>query len=272
MTMLDGITRKTLRDQRIGLLGWGASLSLLVGLYVAMWPSIRNQPSMRTMLDQMPKALRGLFSAGGADLSTSTGYVQVELLAFMGPMLLLIYAISSGASAIAGEEERGTADLLLTCGVSRAEIVIRKQLALSAGVVTLCLVTGTALIGEGALAGMALPVGHVAAAMTHLALLALTFGSFALALGAATGRATVSRAVPAFVAVLAYVVNGLGDVIDWLRPIRKASPFYQYIGHDPLRHGLSVAALIVSALTIGLLLGVAVVTARQRDFGNRAIS
>ena len=265
MTMLHGISRKTLRDQRHGLFAWAASFALLVAMYVAMWPSIRDQPSMRTFLDQMPKALRAMFAATGADLSTPSGYVQVELLAFMGPMLLLIYAITSGSAGIAGEEDRGTADLLFTCPVSRTEIVLRKAAALCLGVVGLCAVIGVSLIGEGAAAGMDLPIGNVIAAMTHLALLGLVFGTLALAVGAASGHAVLSRAVPAVLAVLAYVLNGLGEVISWLHPVRKLSPFYQYIGHDPLHTGYSLAALVVAALTVSLLTTVAVLAVRRRD-------
>lgn len=265
MTMLHGITPKTLRDQRYSLLAWAVSLALLVAMYVAMWPSIRDQPSMRTFLDQMPKALRAMFAASGADMSTPTGYVQVELLSFMGPMLLLIYAITTGAAAIAGEEDHRTADLLLTCPVTRTDVVLRKAAAMAAGVVGLSSVMGLSLIGEGAAAGMHLPIGHIAAAMVHLALLALVFGSLALAMGAATGHATASRAVPAIVAVLAYVVNGLGSVISWLEPVRKFSPFYQYIGHDPLHSGFSIAALLVAAATIAALTAAAVLTLRRRD-------
>lgn len=265
MTMLHGISRKTLRDQRHGLLAWAAGVASLVALYVAMWPSVHKEPSMTSLIENMPKALRALFAAGGADYSTPTGYVQIELLSFMGPMLLLIYAITTGAAAIAGEEERGTADLLLSCPVSRTEIVLRKAVALLVGVVGLAAVMGVSLIGEGAAAGMHLPYGHVVAAMTHLALLALVFGALALAVGAATGHAVASRAVPAVVAVAAYILNGLGEVISWLHPVRKFSPFYQYIGHDPLRSGFSLAALVVAGLTVAGLTLLAVVTVRRRD-------
>jgi ABC-2 type transport system permease protein len=40
------------------------------------------------------------------------------------------------------------------------------------------------------------------------------------------------------VAVLAYVVSGLGGIVDWLKPLQKYSPFYQYSGHEPLVNGL----------------------------------
>jgi ABC-2 type transport system permease protein len=263
--MLRTLAMKTLYDQRRGLLGWAIGLTLLTAMYVAIWPSLRDQPSMKDFLDKMPKAFRALFSANGADMSTAVGYVQIELLSFMGPMLLLLYAISSGASAIAGEEDRRTADLLLANPVSRERVVLEKLAAMVAGIVALCAVTALALITEGAAAGMHLPVGNVLAAMLHLALLALVFGCLALAVGAAFGHIGVSRAVPALMAVVAYVLNGLGSIVSWLEPLRVFSPFYQYIGHDPLRHGVSLVSVVVAAGTAAALVAVAMAGFRRRD-------
>ena len=33
--------------------------------------------------------------------------------------------------------------------------------------------------------------------------------------------------MPVLVAVVAYVVNGLGGLVDWLAPVQKLSPFYR---------------------------------------------
>jgi ABC-2 type transport system permease protein len=101
--------------------------------------------------------------------------------------------------------------------------------------------------------------------MTHMTLLALVFGTLALAAGAATGRPAVSRALPAVLAVGAYIVNGLAPVVSWLRPAQKFSPFYQYSGHDPLRHGLSLAGILVAVLTVLLLAAIAGAAFRRRD-------
>lgn len=263
--MLRTIASKTLYDQRRGLLAWTVSLVLLIAMYVAIWPSVRDQPSMQTYLDEMPKAFRALFAASGADMSTPTGYVQVELLSFMGPMLLLIYAINAGAAAIAGEEDRRTADLLLANPVSRTRVVLQKLLAMTAGTVLLGTVTGAALVGEGALADMDLPAGNVTAAVLHMVLLTLVFGCLALAIGAFTGSTTMSRAVPAMVAVVAYVLNGLGSIVSWLETARVVSPFYQYAGHDPLRNGVSWVAVVVALATAAVLAGIAVVGFGRRD-------
>jgi ABC-2 type transport system permease protein len=263
--MLRSVVGKTLRDQWRALLAWAVSLALLVAMYAAIWPSVRSQPSMDDFLDQMPEAFRSLFAASGADMSTPVGYVQVELLSLMGPVLLLLYTVTAGAASIAGEEDRHTMDLLLANPVSRSRVVLEKLAALVFGTLFLTAVTAVALLGEGALVGMDLPAGQVVAAMIHLGLLGLVFGALALAVGGLTGHAALSRAVPGVVAVLAYVVNGLGPIVSWLKPFRKLSPFYQYLGHDPLRNGLCGTSLVIAVGTVAVLAVVAVVGFRRRD-------
>src|SRR6476619_8662405 len=128
---------RALRDQTRVLLAWSVSAALLVAMYAAVWPSIRDQPSMSDFLDQMPEAFRSLFATSGADMSTPVGYIQIELMSFMGPMLVILYAVVQGSRSVAGEEERRTMDLLLTAPVSRARVLLEKAAAMVAGTVGL---------------------------------------------------------------------------------------------------------------------------------------
>lgn len=263
--MLANIFTKTLYDQRRSLLAWSVSLVLLVGMYVAIWPSMRDQPNMNDFLDQMPEAFRSLFATSGADMSTPVGYIQIELLSFMAPIAALIYAISGGAAAISGEEDRHTMDLLLANPVSRDRVLLDKFAAMALGTFLLAGVIGLALVAEGSLVDMGLPAGNVAAVMLHLALLGVVFGALALALSAWTGRLGLSRGIPMVVAVVAYFVNGLAPLVDWLEPLQKLSPFYQYIGHDPLREGVSVGSVLIAVATVVALVVIAVLGFRRRD-------
>ncbi|MGZ4436385.1 MAG: ABC transporter permease [Nocardioidaceae bacterium] len=259
------VLARTLADQSRSLAVWAGSAVALVAMYVAVWPSVEGQPSMSDFLDQMPKAFRALFSSTGADMSTPVGYVQVELLSFMGPLLVIGYAVVAGVNAVSGEEERHTLDLLLAHPVSRGRVVLERFAAMVLGTLLVAGVTGAALLLEGRLTGLDLPVGRTAATMLHLGLLGVVFGSLALALSAATGHSTLSRGVTVVVAVVAYVVNGLAPLVSWLEPVQKVSPFYQYVGHDPLRTGLSVAAVLVAVATALVLVAVAVAGFRRRD-------
>ena len=256
---------RTFADQGRALTVWAVSAALLVAMYVAIWPSVRDQPSMSDFIDQMPKAFRALFATSGADMSTPVGYVQIELLSFMGPLLVLIYAITTGVSAVSGEEDRHTLDLLLANPVSRTRLVVERFAEMLVGTFLLAGVTGAALLLEGSLTSMDLPVGGTSAAMLHLALLGVVFGALALALSAAVGHSALSRAVPVVAAVLAYIVNGLAPLVSWLEPLQKYSPFYWYVGHDPLRTGVDLTSVLAAVLTVLVLLAVAVAGFRRRD-------
>lgn len=264
--MTPDVALKTLRDQRRSLLLWTLGLVALMAMYVGIYPSMHHNSAYSDVINQMPKSVRALFigSAGG-DVTSGPGYLYVELLSFMAPMLVLLYAIGAGAGAIAGEEERHTLDLLLACPVRRPRVVVEKFLALSAGVVLLTGTLGVATIALGAAAGMQLSSGNVVATMVHLALLGLVFGSAATLVSAASGHLALARGAPALLAVAAYLVNGFAPTVGWLRPIRPASPFYQYLGHDPIRHGLAWSGVAVAAATVAVFVAVAAWAFRRRD-------
>ena len=264
--MLRSVVIRTLRDQRRALIGWAVAMVALVGMYVAVYPSVKGNSTFAKLIDQMPQAYRALFTTGtGVDFTTPAGYLNTELLTFMGPLLLMVYAIGSGSSALAGEEERGTIELLLANPISRSRVALGKFAALVVGTTTLSAVLWLALVAEGSAAGMALPVGRSGAALLQLDLLGILFGTTALCVGALTGRLALSRAVPVLVAVTMYLVNGLGPMVRWMRPLRPTSPFFQYIGNDPLRNGLSVRGLIVLVASAGVVLALGLASYRRRD-------
>ena len=72
------------------------------------------------MLDAWPDALKEAF---GLDAyTTGPGFLNTELFSMMFPIVLIAVALGAAAAATAGEEERGTADLLLAapCDAARA--------------------------------------------------------------------------------------------------------------------------------------------------------
>jgi ABC-2 type transport system permease protein len=112
---------------------------------------------------------------------------------------------------------------------------------------------------------MDVPLANGAAALFHLGLLGVEFGAVALLVGVLTGRLAAARGLPALLAVAAYLINAFAPLASWVRSVRWISPFYQYIGNDPLRHGLSLPAAMVTTMTTAALLALAVTAFRRRD-------
>jgi ABC-2 type transport system permease protein len=112
--VLSSVFAKTLRDLRRGFVWWSVGLTGMVALMVSVYPTVRDNPALDKLAKIYPDAFKGLFGFGGElDYSSPAGYLGIELFSFMVPLLLLIAAIGAGSNAIAGEEERGTLDLLL---------------------------------------------------------------------------------------------------------------------------------------------------------------
>jgi len=264
------VLARSLRDQRRAIAVWVLSLAALVGMYAGIFPSLRGSSAYAKVFEHMPEGYRALFGlTGGSDITSAAGYLNTELLSFMAPLLVLAYAIGAGANAIAGEEDRGTLEILLANPVRRTRIALEKFGALAAGTVVLCGALFAAVQLEGRATGLDVTVGGSAAAFGQLALLGIEYGALALLVGAATGHLTASRAVPALLAVAAYLLNGLALLSDALKPLRKLSPFYQYIGHDPLHNGTDAVSIVVSAASIAVLVGLALVAFNRRDVNAR---
>jgi ABC-2 type transport system permease protein len=257
---------RALRDARRRLVWWSVGLIGYVAVIAAVWPSVRTNEALLKLHDTYPESLKAFAGFGGEfDFSTPAGYLGAELFSVMLPLLLLVAGIGGGARALAGEEERGTLELLLAQPVSRRRVALEKLAALALELTTLAGVLFLALWASTAAASMRISPGHLLAATTAALLLALAYAAIALVAGAATGRRATAIAVPSALAVCAYLVNGLAPLVDLAHSIRKLSPWYHYAAADPLRDGLGLNTLVLVAIVIAATVLVPFVLDR-RDF------
>jgi ABC-2 type transport system permease protein len=241
----------SLRTARRGLLWWTLGLIGLVAMMVAIYPSLHGNEALERFLRDSPEALKAFTEFGGvADLSPA-GYLGREIFALMGPLLLLVAGIGGGAGAIAGEEERGTLDLLLSHPVSRRRLALEKLGALAAELTALTLVLWLSLLVGCKAVGMHISTWKLAAGCLSLLLVAVGFAAIAFLVGVATGHRARAIALTTALAVAAYLVNTLAPLTGALKPIRPLSPFYHYAAGDPLRHGLAGwHVLVLAGITV----------------------
>lgn len=266
--MLRSVFTKTLYDVRRSFAWWAAGFVGYVALIVGVWPSVRDNPALIRLHETYPEELKAFISFGGEfDFGTATGYLGAELFSLMVPLLLIVAAVGAGARALAGEDERGTLDLLLANPLSRNRLTLQALAALLAEVAGLAVVLYLALLAGSAAAGMDVSAGNLAAAIGSALLLALAFGGIAFALGAATGHRAIAIGVATAGAVAAYLVNGLAPLVDVIGSVRWLSPWYHYVAGDPLREGLSAGhALVLVAIAV-VAAAAAVVAFERRDIG-----
>ena len=262
--MLRNVFLKSLRDQRRSFTWWAIGLVALTLLTVLLYPALGDAPELNEVLGDEDSLVRA-FVGNIEDLTSPEGFLNSQLYFLGVPILLLVFAVAGGSGAIAGEEEKGTLDVLFSHPVRRSVVVLQKMYALILSTLALAAVIGITVVIGALFVDMDISAGGVASVTISSALLGAFFGALALAIGCATGRRSMTLGITGAVAVLTYFVNALQPVVDILEPARFVTPFYYYIGTDPLSNGLDLlhAAVLVGATA--LLTLVAVASFERRD-------
>ena len=264
--MLRSVFFKTIRDQRRSLMWWGLGMVLLTVVTGLFYPSMSSVSEFNELLADENSFIRA-FVGDVPDLTSPEGYLNSQLFFLMLPLLILGFAMAQGSGAIAGEEEKGTLDMLLSNPLERWRVVVDKSGAMLVTVLALAAVTWLGLAVGAAAVAMDISYVKMAEATLAAALLGMAFGALALALGSATGQRAISIGIAAGVGVASYFINALAPVVEVLEPFRWVSPFHYYSTADPLTNGLHLGHAGVLVALTAVLLAVAVVTFERRDLG-----
>jgi len=253
------VVAETLRERRRSLVWWTLGIVALVGLNIAFYPSISGDTSLSDYGESLPEGLRALFAGGELDIASPAGYLNSQIYALMGPLLLLVFSIGAGGGAVAGEEERGTLDLLLAQPLRRRDYVVQRFASLGVLVAALATVLLVTVALGSLVVDLSISFDKLVAATGSVALLAVFYGTLALAVGASAPGRGRAIAVAAVLAIAAWVFDGLAQTVGSLDPWRVLSPYYQALGQNPLREGVPWGGwALLTAGTLLLVAGAAV--------------
>jgi len=268
-SMLGSVFAKTLREHRRALVGWALGLVGVALMYSAFYPSIvDNAGPITSYLKTLPQTFQRAFLGSDVDFVTPGGYLQTELFGFFGPILMLVFAIGTGARAIAGEEEHGSLDLLLSTPLPRSRVVRDKALALVAGAAILMVIVWVALLVIGPPFDLSPGIANVGAACLMLFLLAVAFGTIALAAGAATGQRARAVAIAAATAAAMWILDVLAPSVDAIAWLQKVSLFYYYDENTPVKRGLVPLNVLVLVVVSAVAYAIAISTFERRDLSS----
>jgi ABC-2 type transport system permease protein len=265
--MFRSVFRAALWERRLALVWYAVGMAGLVGVTTGVYPTVREGSGTITrLMENLPQGLLSMMgSTNVAELLSPAGFINSRVNASIGAVVLTTLAISAGTAAIAGEEDRKTMDLLLANPLPRIRIVLERFAAM----VVLVGAVATAILVVMAVANpivdLGFSLGNMLASNFELALLALVFGSLALAAGGLTGRRGTTIGVASGVTVATFFINGLAGLVSWLQPPQKLTPFYWLQRSDPLANGLSYADSLLMIAVIGVFLLVAAWGFEHRD-------
>jgi len=262
--LLRSVFTKTIRYLRWPTFWVAPGMGAMTGYFALLFPTYSKLFDLNDMLAKMGPAAK-LFGASLGDASTLVGFLHIELFSMILPALMVAFAAGMASGFTAGEESRGTIDVLLSYPVSRRRLVLEKSLAVMIGCVVAAVVVLVFALAGAAMSASPLPADRLASALAMLVLLGLAFGAIALAISAASGKRAAAIGVAIALMVVMYLVDTLASIVDGLGMLQPLSLFHYYMGSDPLRNGISLPDAGVLGAVALIFLAVSLIAFDRRD-------
>jgi ABC-2 type transport system permease protein len=232
------VLRGAVRDHRRALVAWTLAVAAVATMYTVFYPTI-GATKYQVILDAMPSFAEAM---GMDAMVSATGYVGMTVYSLLDVLLILVWAVTLGGRLIAGDEETGVLELDFATPVTRLRVYLERLAVLWLTVLALVTTITVVLpiLSWSLDLGLAVP-GLIAAGVGMLAYCG-TLGMLAFCVGAATGRKVVGVGAATGVAVLGFLFNFLGPLIDaqWML---DWSPFSWYLAQKPWMNGFDWAGL-----------------------------
>ena len=225
--------RYSLGRYRGQIVGWGIGLFLLGMLIMPLYETlVAQEEQFRAVMEGLPPQMTAFFG-DMTEFTTPHGFLGLRYFTLM-PIILGIFAVGTGSSLLASDEEKGTLDLILAHPISRT--------ALFAGR-TLAFVAATVLILFIAWLGLALPtlwveidatMGEIVLPFVALLAVILVFGTMALFLSMVLPSRRMAGMVSGMLLVASYFVTSLARIDDNLELLARLSPLNYYQSGDAM--------------------------------------
>ena len=269
--MLRNVFTKDIWDRRVSMMWWVIGMVALTAWLAALYPVLRDSQAMVDFLEEFPPELLAMFGMDPDTFLTGAGYLSAQMYSFIAPIVILAFAIITGAAATAKEERQGTMDMLLSVPIRRESVLVQKALSLATLSAAIVLSIALTLIVLNPVFELKLSLEGLIAVNGGLWMLGLVFGYVAMTLGAFTGNPTVTAGVTAGLAIVAWFVNAFASLYDWLEWPSKLSPFSWYLHDMPLINGRSTGHIWLLLSAIGLLIAAALLFARRNIATEQAV-
>ncbi|MDI7275777.1 MAG: ABC transporter permease subunit [Anaerolineae bacterium] len=217
--------KHTLRRLRGQMIGWGVGLALYSLMMAFFYAEMGGMGDLQAFVENYPEEMKAFFK-GMAELGTPRGYLDTYYYSMMS-LIVGIFAVGAGAGLVAGEEEKGTLDLVMAHPVSRTALFWGRVLGLAVA-------TAVILLGGwlGWLAPSDMRLSWLQLLWPCLPLFGVLafFGALSLLLSLLLPASRMGSMLSGALLVGNYLVLGLANINADLQPVVKLTPLYYYQG------------------------------------------
>ncbi len=259
------ILRRTLQDSRYVILAWCLGLAFWVLLLASVFPAIEGSPEFNQILEAYPPVVRALFMSDLVEIITPDGFTWMEFGTWI-PMFFGIQVVVDGLAALAGEERRGTLDLVLSTPIPRWRVVMEKFTAICIEVTVVILASYCGFVAATHLvSGYTLDLNNTAWMLFTMWLVLLVMLALTMTVSVLARRRGTAAGIMVGLILGSYILNAIGQLNQVLDKLRPLSFFYYYHGQEAMMGKLEFWGPAVHALMIIALTGITVVAFNKRD-------
>lgn len=261
--MLKNVFRKTLYEKRWFIIAWSIGIIAMTILTMIFYPYFKDA-GFDEVINSLPKSFEGLLGQAN-NYKTVSGYVAEQIFAMRLPMLVLIMAIALYTGLSAGDENRGTLESLLAQPVSRAKVYWHKFWAGTVITAIACLAIFVAVCISFILINDTMSLWRLLQACLACWLLATAVGALTYAIGAVTGKRSLTIGIASGVTFLSFLITSMAPAVSSLQEVQKASIFYYYNNPTVAQNGLQLRNVIVLIVITAVCSLIGLVVFRRRD-------
>lgn len=259
-----------LKQRRNGIIGWGLGGAGFALLYLTLFPSLADQVQAFEDILDLP-----IYQAlGVSTMVTFEGYASSTFLNLV-PLILSIFMVTTATYALAGEEDRGVLENIVTLQLARWQIVIAKAIALLIALILIMVIVeaGGLISLFSVKQQLEVEAGYAAFAQTMLNMFPLLFFFLMFSLWAGSFFPTrgIASMVATFLLIVSYLGNNLFDMLENLKDWKWIFPFYYY-KHSPeaFEHGIYWNDFLLLSGAGLLFLAIAILCFERRNLTTRA--
>ncbi|MCP4357695.1 MAG: ABC transporter permease subunit [Chloroflexi bacterium] len=216
-----------LQFRRNGIIGWAIGLSFFPAMYVGIYPQFEAElEGMQAIMDLE------IYKAMGMSFATFEDWMASTVINII-PVIVAIYAVINGTGTLAGEEDDGKLELVVTLPIPRWQIVTAKGIALGVALFLILSLQGIVsaavfLAIKDQIAATTLTGTDVFMAMVSAWPVVFAIAMISLFLGTLCPRRRIAALIGTAVVIISYFGSNLTGQVSSLENLEPFFLFYYF--------------------------------------------
>ncbi len=230
-------------------------------LYIVLFPSIQKQSAqLNEIMKGFPPAMMEAFGIDKTGFNSIEKFLSTELMSFIWPILVILFAVSRAGASIAGSIENRVLGLEISMPISRTKLFMSKLIGEYLAMILFCLVSVLSIIPLCALHDIDLHISRIFLLTVLAILFGVTLVSFAFAISALVSEKGHVYFTVGGLLFVSYVINIVSSVSDNFSGLKYVSIFHYFAPFEIL------SGKIIPAISILVFLMLSVISAIVGSF------